>query len=95
MGRLHGEALEINTLIDELMEQGAEISAQEADGRKGSPVDYLPKKDFLANESLKTMAMVLEHKYKLRGHAHDREWSLYLFDIYRNRQKELETALKK
>ena len=70
------------------------FSSWEADGRQGSPVDYLPKKDFLANESLKTMAMVLEHKYKLRGHAHDREWADYLYNAYEKREKELQKSVR-
>ena len=66
------------------------FSSWEADGRRGSPVDYLPQKDVLANESVKTMAMVLEHKYNAGRNPTDREWSQYLFDVYSQRQEELE-----
>lgn len=71
------------------------FSSWEADGRKGSLVDYLPNKDILANESIKTMAMVLEHKYKINRNPINQEWAKYLFDIYNKRQKELETAKKR
>ena len=68
------------------------FSSWEADGRRKSPVDYLPQKDLLANESIKTMALVLDHKYNIGRNPADREWSQYLLSIYNQRQKELETA---
>ncbi len=65
------------------------FSSWEAEGRKGSPVDYLPQKERLANEFIKTMALVLEHKFNVRHDPEDRAWADYLSGIYQKREAEL------
>lgn len=66
------------------------FSSWNADGRKDSLLDYLPRKDALANEFIKTMALVFEYKHKMRGNYWDQSWAEYLLKIYEDRKKELE-----
>ena|SRR3989304_2460228 len=61
IGRLRGEALEINTLVDELMDQDADISAQEAAERviAGREISDLDREQFGKGWGEKMMREVL------------------------------------
>lgn len=67
------------------------FSSWNAEGRKRkSPVDYLARKDHLANELIRSMALVFGHRFKLYQGPKDKEWAEYLMAIYQKRKAGLE-----